>query len=389
MLGDARLEDSLGVDLDHGNAARAETGDERCVSVCHFPREFLRAAGYDERFDHAPLAAVTGSIRAFRECLLEERDLGPGGDVADVPDPKVVAGVWTVDAVVLHRFAVRHPLHGGHGVAGHLAPEAADEALHHLHDLIAPHEGHLKVDLGELRLAVGTGVLIAEAAADLHIPVAAADHQDLLEELRRLRERVERAGQVPVGHEELTRSFGRALVQDRRLDLEKTILVEVPTGHLVQLVPGRQHPLHRGTAEVHIAIVHPELFGGQFAEIIRKEWRIVGLVQDLQPRHDDLDLAGRQFGVLTADTDSHAAFDGDHVLVAEFTRRLHGRGIDPVFGIEDELGDAETIAEIDEDQSAMVAIGVHPPIQADGQTNICLAELAASVRAKNHKFIPG
>jgi hypothetical protein len=47
-----------------------------------------------------------------------------------------------------------------------------------------------QVDLGELGLAVGAGVLVAEAAADLHVAVAAGDHQDLLEELGALREGV-------------------------------------------------------------------------------------------------------------------------------------------------------------------------------------------------------
>ena len=50
---------------------------------------------------------------------------------------------------------------------------------------------HLQIDLGELRLAVGAQVLIAEAARDLEILVEAGDHQDLLEDLRRLRQRVE------------------------------------------------------------------------------------------------------------------------------------------------------------------------------------------------------
>jgi hypothetical protein len=55
-------------------------------------------------------------------------------------------------------------------------------------------ERHLDVELGELGLAVGARILVAEAARDLHVAADAADHQDLLEDLRRLRQRVERAG---------------------------------------------------------------------------------------------------------------------------------------------------------------------------------------------------
>ena len=54
-------------------------------------------------------------------------------------------------------------------------------------------ERHLDVDLGELGLAVGAQVLVAEAARDLVVALDAADHEQLLEELRRLRQRVELA----------------------------------------------------------------------------------------------------------------------------------------------------------------------------------------------------
>ena len=54
-------------------------------------------------------------------------------------------------------------------------------------------EGHLDVDLGELGLAVGPQVLVAEAAGELVVALEAGDHQQLLEQLRRLRQGVEAA----------------------------------------------------------------------------------------------------------------------------------------------------------------------------------------------------
>ena len=74
-------------------------------------------------------------------------------------------------------------------------------------------EGHLDVDLGELGLAVGAQVLVAEAAGDLEVAVEARDHQDLLEELRRLRQRVELARVDAAGHEVVARPFGRDCVR--------------------------------------------------------------------------------------------------------------------------------------------------------------------------------
>ena len=44
------------------------------------------------------------------------------------------------------------------------------------------------------RLAVGAQVLVAKAARDLVVAVDAGDHEDLLEDLRRLRQRVELCG---------------------------------------------------------------------------------------------------------------------------------------------------------------------------------------------------
>ena len=85
-------------------------------------------------------------------------------------------------------------------------------------------ERHLEVDLRELELAVGALVLVAEAARDLEVAVEARDHQQLLHELRRLRQRVERAGLEPARHQEVARALGRRLREDRRLDLEEALL---------------------------------------------------------------------------------------------------------------------------------------------------------------------
>ena len=60
-------------------------------------------------------------------------------------------------------------------------------------DVVLLDEGHLEVELGELGLAEAAQVLVAEAAGDLVVALVAAHHQQLLEQLRRLRQRVERA----------------------------------------------------------------------------------------------------------------------------------------------------------------------------------------------------
>ncbi len=102
-----------------------------------------------------------------------------------------------------------------------------DQTLDHPHDLVAADERHLDVDLGELGLAVGAQVLVAEAARDLVVAVDAADHEDLLEELRRLRQRVERPAVDAARDQIVARPFRRAARQHRRFDLEEPGVVQV------------------------------------------------------------------------------------------------------------------------------------------------------------------
>ena len=83
-----------------------------------------------------------------------------------------------------------------------------EEAFGDGEDGVLRGEGHLEVDLGELGLAVGAEVFVAEAAGDLEVAVEAGDHEDLLEDLRRLRQRVELAGVDAAGDEVVARAFG-------------------------------------------------------------------------------------------------------------------------------------------------------------------------------------
>ncbi|GAB4002361.1 hypothetical protein GCM10029992_40330 [Glycomyces albus] len=55
-------------------------------------------------------------------------------------------------------------------------------------------EGGLDVELGEFGLAVGAEVLVAVAPGDLVVLLEAADHEQLLEQLRGLRQGVPVAG---------------------------------------------------------------------------------------------------------------------------------------------------------------------------------------------------
>src|SRR5204863_6052620 len=83
--------------------------------------------------------------------------------------------------------------------------------------------------------AVGARVLVAKAWRDLEVAVEARDHGELLELLRRLRQRVELAGMQARRHQEVARAFRRGRGQDRRLELEETLLLHAAADRIDDL----------------------------------------------------------------------------------------------------------------------------------------------------------
>ena len=124
-------------------------------------------------------------------------------------------------------------------------------------------ERRLDVDLRELRLAVGPQILVAEAPGDLEVPVVARDHEQLLVDLRRLRQRVELARVDAAGHEVVARPFGRGLGENRRLDLEKSAVAQVPARDLHEPVPQHQVLLQLGAPQVEVPVAKAEILGRQ------------------------------------------------------------------------------------------------------------------------------
>ena len=120
---------------------------------------------------------------------------------------------------------------------------------------------------------------------DLKVAVHAGDHQDLLEDLRRLRQREELAGVDAARHEVVARPFRRRLGQHRRLDLEEPLLVEVLPDRHRRAVAQDQVALHARPAQVDVAVLEPRLFG-DLDLVGDHERRRLRLVQqpDLAPR---------------------------------------------------------------------------------------------------------
>ena len=85
---------------------------------------------------------------------------------------------------------------------------------------------HLAVYLGELRLAVGTQVFVAEALGYLEVTVKARDHEQLLQRLGRLGQGIELSGIHARGHHEVACSLGRGADEDRCFNLDELARVK-------------------------------------------------------------------------------------------------------------------------------------------------------------------
>ena len=95
----------------------------------------------------------------------------------------------------------------------------------------------------------------------------------------------------------------------------------------------------------------------------------------------DLDVTGGQFGIrLSFQPISNLTPDEDHALgrnTASLVDQLR-------IGLrwpDDDLGEAVSVAEVDEDGAAMVALALDPAAQGDFDSDIFFAELSAGMGA--------
>ena len=179
-------------------------------------------------------------------------------------------------------------------------------------------------------------------------------------------------------HQIVARALGRGGGEDGRLEL-----VEALGPHLFA-----QEADHFGAQDD----VLVELFAAEIEEAILQAHLLafVGLlVWDVDGRdgarrlHDklvrlDLDLAGGKVGIdRLGVAQLHFARDGDH----GFKVRLLHETEEAAAGMDHDLRDAIVVAEVHEQDAAMVAKTEHPARKADGLAGVFLAELVTGMRA--------
>ena len=140
------------------------------------------------------MSPCPGTRIAFTTSAWNARNSVAANTSLDVDELEPEAQVGLVAPVAVHRLVPRQPLER-RGAASPVAASIATATTSPIdvHHVVGVGEAHLHVELRELELPVGARVLVAQAACDLVVAIEPADHEQLLEELRALRQRVEAA----------------------------------------------------------------------------------------------------------------------------------------------------------------------------------------------------
>ena len=183
-------------------------------------------------------------------------------------------------------------------------------------------------------------------------------------------------------NEELARALGGRLVQDRRLELPEATVLEEAADDLGEPEADMDVAAHLIAAQVEVAVAQAQrLVDALVVELERQHRR--GR-QYLEPLDVHLDPARVQ-----ARVDRLRGTGADHALGLDDELGAQGVG-DGVggrllVGIEDELDEAGLVAQVDEDEAAVVAAARHPARQRDPGALVPLAQVAAEVGAPAHR----
>ena len=313
----------------------------------------------------------------------EDTELGAARHLGGVLELEPEARIRLVRAETSIRLVERHPRERRRDLDSQaLAPDAGVHPLHHVVEKLLVGEAHLDVQLRDLLDAVGAEILVPEADRDLVVAVEAGDHRQLLQDLRALRQRVEAALLEPARDDEVARAFRGRLEEDRRLDVEEPGRLHLAADDPDHLRPQRDVPLQLVAPQVEPAVAQAQrLVHVLLVELERQRCRAA---DDLERLHLQLHLARRHRRVhrLVAARDKRS-LGLEHELVPDLMRQLGGVG--GQLGVDHELRDPGAVAQVDEDESAVVATARRPPGERQLLADELLRRLAAHVGSPAHR----
>ena len=192
--------------------------------------------------------------------VLEHAERGVLEELGTFGDLDIKAQIRLIGAIQAHCFRVGHP--GDRGVDGvtSFGPHCHDDLFSQLDHVFLINEAHFHVQLGELWLAIRAEILIAVATGDLVVALHAGHHEQLLEQLWGLWQRVEGTWLQAGWHQEVARTLWGGAGQGWGLDLGEVMLVEHVACRSID--PGAQaQGITLGLAtEIQVAVLQAGLF---------------------------------------------------------------------------------------------------------------------------------
>ncbi len=179
------------------------------------------------------------------------------------------------------------------------------------------------------------------------------------------------------GYQVIARAFGRRRTEDRRLEFGEA-LVDHPAAQ-ARDDPVAQHDVlvNPLAPKVDEAVLEADILW-VFLLARDGQRQFLGRRLNCGGLGKDLDIAGRQVGVARfLRTCLHHAVDGDDALGLQ--RIQQGERLAVL--VRHDLRDAVMVAQVDEQDTAMVALAVDPAGQANGLADIAFAKLCASMGA--------
>ena len=144
------------------------------------------------------------------------------------------------------------------------------EPFHCAHNVIFIDETHFDIKLRKFGLPIGAQILVAKTAHDLVVTIEPGHHQQLFEDLRRLRQRKKLARVCAAWNDVVASPFGRCPRQHRRFHIDKTVAVEEVAHRPGDFVPQHQIRRHVVASQVEVAIFQAQFLASVFVVM---KWR--------------------------------------------------------------------------------------------------------------------
>ena len=290
--------------------------------------------------------------------LLEHAELGVLKELLELGNRVVETQVRLIGAVFGHRFLIGHAADRGLDLNADELPQFLHDRFTQSDDVFLFNERRLNVELRELWLAVCTEVFVAVAASELVVTLNATDLQKLLEQLRRLRQRVPLTWRKSRRNDEVACTFRGRTRHRRGLDLEEVAFFKHTTCGFVGLGTQTQVCGWLWTAQIEIAVLEAGLFTDLDVLVNLERQRSSG-VQDLEAVGVNFDLTRCEVRVLrTLWARLDLTRDLDDELVTQRGERC--------LIVHHDLRDARGVTQIEESDTAVVTATSNPTCERYG-----------------------